>query len=129
MSGVSCPDDGYVTLETSPCEKCGKPRTKAEGGTTFTVCDECWALTNVCDQPQSELADMRAQIEALKAERDAWRNAAQHNESARNEYLKGEAARLEGLIMADHDTPLDSASCCGREASHAEAQAIKARQG
>ena len=25
-----------------PCEKCGKPRTKAQGGTTFTVCDECW---------------------------------------------------------------------------------------
>jgi hypothetical protein len=27
---------------TYPCEDCGKPRTKAEGGTTFTVCDECW---------------------------------------------------------------------------------------
>ena len=25
-----------------PCADCGKPRTKAEGGTTFTVCDECW---------------------------------------------------------------------------------------
>lgn len=25
-----------------PCEKCGRPRTKAEGGTTFTVCDACW---------------------------------------------------------------------------------------
>lgn len=25
-----------------PCEKCGKLRTKAEGGTTFTVCDTCW---------------------------------------------------------------------------------------
>jgi hypothetical protein len=25
-----------------PCQKCGKARTKAEGGTTFTVCDECW---------------------------------------------------------------------------------------
>jgi hypothetical protein len=28
--------------ETYPCEKCGKPRTKAEGGTVFTVCDACW---------------------------------------------------------------------------------------
>lgn len=28
--------------KTWPCEKCGKPRTKAEGGTTFTVCDACW---------------------------------------------------------------------------------------
>ena len=25
-----------------PCSKCGAPRTKAEGGTTFTVCDDCW---------------------------------------------------------------------------------------
>lgn len=25
-----------------PCVKCGKLRTKAEGGTIFTVCDECW---------------------------------------------------------------------------------------
>lgn len=27
---------------TYPCAECRKPRTKAEGGTTFTVCDECW---------------------------------------------------------------------------------------
>ena len=26
-----------------PCADCGKPRTKAQGGTTFTVCDECWS--------------------------------------------------------------------------------------
>ena len=25
-----------------PCVDCGKLRTKAEGGTTFTVCGECW---------------------------------------------------------------------------------------
>jgi hypothetical protein len=25
-----------------PCEDCGKMRTKDEGGTTFTICDECW---------------------------------------------------------------------------------------
>jgi hypothetical protein len=25
-----------------PCADCGKPRTKAQGGATFTVCDECW---------------------------------------------------------------------------------------
>lgn len=24
------------------CDDCGKPRTKAQGGTVFTVCDECW---------------------------------------------------------------------------------------
>ena len=28
--------------EMYPCQKCGKLRTKDEGGTTFTVCDECW---------------------------------------------------------------------------------------
>jgi hypothetical protein len=25
-----------------PCDNCGTMRTKAEGGTVFTVCDECW---------------------------------------------------------------------------------------
>lgn len=25
-----------------PCRECGVMRSKAEGGTTFTVCDECW---------------------------------------------------------------------------------------
>lgn len=25
-----------------PCEKCGKLRSKNEGGTTFTVCEDCW---------------------------------------------------------------------------------------
>lgn len=25
-----------------PCAKCGIMRSKAEGGTTFTVCDACW---------------------------------------------------------------------------------------
>ena len=29
-------DDSY------PCADCGAPRTKAQGGTTFTVCDSCW---------------------------------------------------------------------------------------
>lgn len=28
--------------EKYPCQDCGKLRTKDEGGTTFTVCDECW---------------------------------------------------------------------------------------
>lgn len=25
-----------------PCADCGKMRSKNEGGTVFTVCDECW---------------------------------------------------------------------------------------
>lgn len=28
--------------KTCPCADCGKMRTADEGGTTFTVCDECW---------------------------------------------------------------------------------------
>ena len=32
----------YGKEETYPCMRCGKLRTKEEGGTTFTVCDECW---------------------------------------------------------------------------------------
>jgi len=28
--------------KTYPCIKCNKLRTKAEGGTTFSVCDDCW---------------------------------------------------------------------------------------
>ena len=27
---------------TYPCADCGCPRTKAEGGAIFTVCDKCW---------------------------------------------------------------------------------------
>ena len=28
-----------------PCDRCGLMRTKAEGGTVFTVCDACWDAT------------------------------------------------------------------------------------
>lgn len=30
---------------TYPCQRCGVLRTKAEGGTVFTVCDACWNAT------------------------------------------------------------------------------------
>lgn len=33
---------GKVEERLYPCADCGKLRTKDEGGTTFTVCDECW---------------------------------------------------------------------------------------
>jgi len=39
------------TEPTYPCKSCGKPRTKAEGGTTFTVCDACW------DKPSDQKGD------------------------------------------------------------------------
>lgn len=39
-SGEAVPVPASPTLY--PCADCGAMRTKAEGGTTFTVCDECW---------------------------------------------------------------------------------------
>jgi hypothetical protein len=36
LAGTPEPDRIY------PCADCGKMRSKAEGGTTFTVCDVCW---------------------------------------------------------------------------------------
>lgn len=42
---------------TYPCKQCGVLRTKAEGGTTFTVCDECW---NAPSQPSVEAAPLCA---------------------------------------------------------------------
>ena len=35
--------------EKYPCKDCGVLRTKAEGGTTFTVCDECWDKRRALD--------------------------------------------------------------------------------
>ncbi len=33
----------YAKIKTVyPCAKCGTLRTKEEGGTTLTVCDDCW---------------------------------------------------------------------------------------
>lgn len=37
-AALDAPHGGAV----HPCAKCGVMRTEAEGGTTFTVCDECW---------------------------------------------------------------------------------------
>jgi len=35
-----------------PCVDCGKLRTKAEGGTTFTVCDSCWDKKHSKTKPE-----------------------------------------------------------------------------
>ncbi len=45
--GRPCGEEDFKVRELPqeqqyPCKKCGKMRTKDEGGTTFTVCDECW---------------------------------------------------------------------------------------
>ena len=34
--------DGSGEPKKYPCATCGKLRTADEGGTTFTICDECW---------------------------------------------------------------------------------------
>lgn len=53
-----------------PCQRCGKPRTMADGGTTFTVCDSCWETGS---QPGA-VGTLRAQLDealiALRAARD-----------------------------------------------------------
>ena len=36
------PAEPQEATPTYPCAECGAPRTKEEGGTTFTVCDACW---------------------------------------------------------------------------------------
>lgn len=46
--GVTC-GSCLTLMETGriyPCDGCGKLRSKDEGGTTFTVCDECWDATS-----------------------------------------------------------------------------------
>lgn len=40
MSNPICSRGGNERIY--PCAKCGTMRTKAEGGTCFTVCDDCW---------------------------------------------------------------------------------------
>ena len=47
--GVTCGNCKRL-LETGrvyPCDNCGKLRSKAEGGTTFTVCEACWSKSRV----------------------------------------------------------------------------------
>ena len=34
--------DKEAQVRKYPCDMCGKLRSKDEGGTVFTVCDECW---------------------------------------------------------------------------------------
>lgn len=53
-----------MSEETYPCSDCGKLRTKAEGGTVFTVCDNCWdkhypkeAMTKTKDEMIEEMLE------------------------------------------------------------------------
>jgi len=48
MKPITCRDHDYMpklrpdTDRIYPCAECGIMRTKDEGGTVFTVCDDCW---------------------------------------------------------------------------------------
>jgi len=57
-----------MTQTKYPCTECGKLRTKDEGGTTFTLCDECWEK-HYGKQPtearQDELAGIRYKWQAM----------------------------------------------------------------
>jgi hypothetical protein len=44
-------DDG---LDVYPCAECGTPRTKAQGGTVFTVCEKCWEKAYPRPAPEGE---------------------------------------------------------------------------
>lgn len=39
---IAAADHVKKTERIYPCANCNKMRTKAEGGTTFVVCDDCW---------------------------------------------------------------------------------------
>jgi hypothetical protein len=42
-----------------PCHDCGVMRSDAEGGTTFTVCDECWDKSHPKERgPREDLLEM-----------------------------------------------------------------------
>lgn len=47
---------------TYPCDRCGKPRTKAQGGTIFTVCDDCWGALKM---PTPTAPTLRAALAEL----------------------------------------------------------------
>jgi len=44
-----------------PCAKCGVMRSKTEGGTIFTVCDECWPTQ---PSPRSTVANLLRDVAA-----------------------------------------------------------------
>jgi hypothetical protein len=46
-----------------PCDKCGALRSKAEGGTVFTVCDRCWDARD--EKPPMVLVDKDSEFYRL----------------------------------------------------------------
>jgi len=55
-----------------PCDRCGVMRTKEQGGTIFTVCDECWDVLHP-RTPEPTLASVTAERDALRADNERLR--------------------------------------------------------
>lgn len=64
--------------ETYPCADCGVSRTKAEGGATFTVCDECWDRSRRKEwaERHPQATETRKEEWVVQSERDdnVWRD-------------------------------------------------------
>lgn len=60
--------------EMYPCADCGRPRTKAEGGTTFTVCDVCWDKA-YSKKPEPEPTYTIKKLEWKEKEKNKWYEA------------------------------------------------------
>ena len=59
LSDDKCPDDE----RKYPCADCGVLRSKNEGGTTFTLCDECWSKRY--GTGKEELSNLKAELSNL----------------------------------------------------------------
>lgn len=79
-----------------PCADCGTLRSKAEGGTTFTVCDECW-------DKRSEELDKTATLTARCKELEAALEQIRDHYRLRNLECKycGDAATIAGKALLD----------------------------
>ena len=64
-----------VTGETLyPCDNCDTMRTKAEGGTVFTVCEACWDKSHPHDEKSFSITLTKDELTILQyvIPRDAW---------------------------------------------------------
>lgn len=97
-------DDNY------PCAQCAKPRTKAEGGTVFTVCDDCWptgtpSIDSIAEPRPDDLKRCRECgverfVSRVGIDRDAW-NCAMWNlgeQKLRADRAEAEPTRLLSLV-------------------------------
>jgi hypothetical protein len=63
-----------------PCDLCGLKRSKAEGGTTFTVCDSCWDALRFVEKCCPDVT--------VELQRQAARKVSKHMQSVWRAYRK-----------------------------------------